>query len=70
MAGIDVFLKAEFNIEYDNPEYTNSQLLELWHNKSGFFVKYLYNQKEKAVYELNNFKEKVNQKLLPESEIK
>ena len=70
MAGIDVFLKAEFNIEYDNPEYTNSQLFELWYNKSGFFVKYLYNQKEKAVYELNNFKEKVNQKLLPESEIK
>ena len=69
MAGIDVFLKAEFNIQYENPEYTNSQLFELWHNKSGFFVKYLYNQKEKAVYELNDFKERINKKILPESEI-
>ena len=69
IAGLDVFLKAEFNIEYETPVFTCSQIFELWHNKSGFFVKYLYNQKEKAVFELNDFKEKINQKLLPESEI-
>ena len=49
--------------------FTCSQIFELWHNKSGFFVKYFYNQKEKAVFELNDFKEKINKKLLPESEI-
>ena len=36
---------------------------------NGFFDKYLYNQKEKAVYELNDFKERINKKILPESEI-
>ena len=69
VAGIDVFLKSVFDIQYDKPEYTTSQLVELWHNKSGYFVKYLYNQKEKGTYELNYFKEKVNQNILPEDEI-
>ena len=69
IAGMDIFLKTEFNIEYDIPEYTTSQLFELWQNKSGYFVKYLYNQKEKAVYELNDFKEKINKKILSENEV-
>ena len=69
MAGIDVFLKAEFDIQYEHPEYTNSQLFELWYNKSGYFVKYLYNQKEKAIFQLNEFREKINKKILPEDEI-
>ena len=68
-AGIDLFLKSEFNIEYEAPELDSSQIFELWHNKSGFFVKYLYNQKEKAVFELNYFKERINKKLLSEIEI-
>ena len=66
---IDVFLKAVFDIEYENTEYTTSQIFELWHNKSGYFVKYLYNQKEKATYELDYFKDKVNNKLLSQKEI-
>ena len=66
---MDIFLKTEFNIDYDIPEYTTSQLFELWQNKSGYFVKYLYNQKEKAVYELNDFKEKINKKILSENEV-
>ena len=69
IAGMDVFLKKEFNIDYDIPEYTTSQLFELWKNESGYFVKYLYNQQEKAVYELNDFKEKINQRILSESKI-
>ena len=69
LAGMDVFMKAEFNIQYDNPQYTSSQLFELWHNKSGYFVKYLFNQNEKASYELNDFKERVNKKLLSQEEI-
>ena len=69
IAGMDIFLKTEFNIDYDIPEYTTSQLFELWQNKSGYFVKYLYNQKEKAVYELNDFKEKINKKILSENEV-
>ena len=69
VSAMDVFLKAEFNIEYENPVYTTSQLFELWQNKSGYFVKYLYNQKEKAVYELNDFKEKINKKILSENEV-
>jgi hypothetical protein len=69
IAGMDVFLKAELNIDYEIPEYTTSQLFELWQNKSGYFVKYLYNQKEKAVYELNDFKNKINKKLLSQDEI-
>ena len=69
VAGIDVFLKSVFGIEYDNPQYTTSQLIELWHNKSGYYVKYLYNQKEKGIYKLNDFKEKINKNILPEDEI-
>ena len=69
IAGMDIFLKTEFNIDYDIPEYTTSQLFELWQNKSGYFIKYLYNQKEKAVYELNDFKEKINKKILSENEV-
>lgn len=69
VAGIDVFLKSVFGIEYDNPQYTTSQLIELWHNKSGYYVKYLYNQKEKGTYKLNDFKEKINKNILPEDEI-
>ena len=44
IAGIDIFLKAEFNIEHEIPIFTSSQIFELWHNKSGFYllvVKYL-----------------------------
>jgi hypothetical protein len=69
VAGIDVFLKSVFGIEYDNPQYTTSQLIELWHNKSGYYVKYLYNQKEKGTYKLNDFKEKINKNILSEDEI-
>ncbi len=69
VAGIDVFLKSVFGIEYDNPQYTTSQLIELWHNKSGYYVIYLYNQKEKGIYKLNDFKEKINKNILPEDEI-
>ena len=69
IAGMDVFLKAVFNIDYEIPEYTTSQLFELWQNKSGYFIKYLYNQKEKVVYELNDFKNRINQKLLSQNEI-
>ena len=69
VAGIDVFIKSVFGIEYDNPQYTTSQLIELWHNKSGYYVKYLYNQKEKGTYKLNDFKEKINKNILPEDEI-
>ena len=70
IAGLDVFLKAEFGIDYDNPEYTCSQLFELWQNKSGYFIKYFFNQKEKGNFEFYDFKEKINKKLLPEEEIK
>ena len=66
---MDVFLKAVLNIDYEIPEYTTSQLFELWQNKSGYFIKYLYNQKEKVVYELNDFKNRINQKLLSQNEI-
>ena len=69
VSAMDVFLKAEFNIEYENPVYTTSQLFELWQNKSGYFIKYLYNHKEKAIYELNNFKEKINKVIFSENEI-
>ena len=69
LGAVDVFLKDVFDIEYGYSQYTSSQLFELWHNKSGYFIKYLFDQEEKAVYELNTFKEKVNKNLLSESEI-
>ena len=69
IAAMDVFLKDVFKIQYDKPEYTTSQLFELWHNSSGYFVKYLYNQREKAVYELENFKKIIDKNILPQKEI-
>ena len=69
IAAIDVFLKKELNISYDNPEYTTSQLIELWRNETGYFVTYLYNQEEKAVFNLNYFKEKINKAIFSENEV-
>ena len=69
IAAVDVFLKKEFNISYDNPEYTTSQLLELWKNETGYFVTYLYNQEEKAVFNFDDFKDKINKIIFSENEI-
>ena len=66
---IDVFLKAEFNISYDNPEYTTSQYFELWENNNKYYIKYLVNQKEKSFYEYDEFREKITSKLFPQDEI-
>ena len=66
---VDVFLKAEFNIPYDNPEYTTSQYFELWEKDNKYYIKYLVNQEEKGFYEYDEFKEKITGKLFPQDEI-
>ena len=66
---VDVFLKKEFNISHENPEYTISQLFELWKNDTNYYIKYLYNQKEKANFDLEYFREKMNEVIFNENEI-
>ena len=71
LAANDLFLKAEFDIPFERAEYSHSQFYELWKNeKDGkYFIKYLVNHQEKAVFDYDEFKEKVLLKLYSSEEI-
>ena len=69
VGAVDVFLKNEFNISYENPEYTTSQIFELWQIDNEYHIRYLYNQKEKAIYKYNDFKMKTLDKLLSQNQV-
>ena len=70
VGGVDVFLKAEFNISYENPEYTTSQYFELWENgPNNYTIIYLVNQEIKATFQYNEFKKNILNKIIPQDEI-
>ena len=70
LAANDLFLKAEFNIEFERAEYSHSQFYELWKNNNGkYIIKYLVNHKEKAAFAYEEFKQKVLSKLYASEEI-
>ena len=71
VGAVDVFLKAEFNISYENPEYTTSQYFELWKNNddNNYYIIYLVNQKEKAIYKFEEFKKMIFDAILPQDKV-
>ena len=71
LAANDLFLQAEFNISFERAEYSHSQFYELWKNETNgkYFIKYLVNHNEKAVFDYDKFKEKVSSKLYSSQEI-
>ena len=69
LGAIDVFLKDVHNIPYENPEYTTSQYFELWEINKKYYIKYLHNQKEKARYEYDIFKNKTMEKLFSQDKV-
>ena len=69
VGAVDVFLEAEFNITPDDPEYTTSQYFELWRNETGYYIKYLINQREKATYKFEEFKKMINEKTFSKEEV-
>lgn len=71
LASNDLFLKAEFNIPFERAEYSHSQFYELWKNETNgkYFIKYLVNHEEKAIFDYEEFKEKVSSKLYSQDQI-
>ena len=71
LAANDLFLKAEFNIPFERAEYSHSQFYELWKNETNgkYFIRYLVNHEEKAIFDYYAFKEKVLPKLYSPEEI-
>ena len=60
----DLFLKEEFDIEYEHAVYCSSQIYELWKNELNgrYFIRYLVNQEKKAEFDFKYFKEKNNKR--------
>ena len=69
VGAVDVFLNAEFNITYENPEYTTSQYFELWEIGNEYYIKYLVNQKEKAKFKYDDFKKMIKDKTFIQDEV-
>ena len=69
VGAVDVFLNAEYNIPYENPEYTTSLFFELWEIDNKYYIKYLVNHKEKGMYEYNYFKQNTISKLFTQNEV-
>ena len=67
----DLFLKHEFNLNFERAEYSQSQVYELWKNEldNNYYIKYLVNQKLKATYLYEEFKLKVKTKLYSQETI-
>ena len=67
----DLFLKHEFNLNFERPLYSQSQVYELWKNESDnkYYIKYLVNQKLKATFVYEEFKSKVESKLYSQEKI-
>ena len=61
----DLFLKYEFNIDYEKAVYSQSQVYELWKNEieNKYYIRYLVNQKQIALFDYEDFKIKVNSKI-------
>ena len=71
LAANDLFLKVEFNISFERAEYSHSQFYELWKNETNgkYFIRYLVNHKEKAIFDYEEFKSKILPKLYTSIEI-
>ena len=66
----DLFLKEEFNISYKRAEYSHSQFYELWKDQNDkYYIKYLVNHEQKAIFDYEQFKEKVLPKLYTQEQV-
>ena len=72
LAPIDIFMESEFGIEFEMAIYASSQTFELWKNGTTgrYSVHYLFNQKLKGIFELDDFIEKVNNKTYNQDKIR
>ena len=67
----DLFLKYEFDINYDKAVYSHNQVYELWKNEkeNKYYIKYLVNFEQKGVFDYEEFKKKVNSKIYSSEQI-
>ena len=67
----DLFLKAEFGVDYEHAVYCSSQIYELWKNGTNnkYYIRYIVNQDLKAEFDYEDFKEKVWKKIYTEKEV-
>ena len=72
LAPIDIFMESEFGIDFGMATYASSQTFELWKNGTTgkYSVHYLFNQKLKGIFELDSFREKINNKTYNQEEIR
>ena len=72
LAPIDIFMESEFGIDFGMATYASNQIFELWKNGTtgGYSIHYLFNQKEKGVFEYESFKKKIFSKIKTPSEIR
>ncbi len=72
LAPMDIFMESEFGIKFGMATYGSNQIFELWKNGTtgNYSIRYLYNQKEKGVYDFDTFKEKALKKLYTPEQIK
>ena len=71
LAPIDIFMKSEFNIDFEMAKFASSQTFELWKNGTTgqYSVHYLFNQELKGIYIFDVFKTKINNKIKTPEEI-
>ena len=72
LAPIDIFMESEFGIDFGMATYASSQTFELWKNGTTgkYSIHYLFNQKLKGIFELEYFKNKIDNKTYNPEQIK
>ena len=72
LAPIDIFMESEFGVNFKMATYASSQAFELWKNGTTgkYSIHYLFNQEEKGVYDFEAFKNKLEDKLYSQEQIK
>ena len=72
LAPIDIFMESEFGIEFGMATYASSQTFELWKNATTgkYSVHYLFNQELKGNFELDYFREKLENKTYNQEKIR
>ena len=66
-----MFLQQEFGVEMSTAIYASGESYELWKNETNgkYFIKYLFNQEEKAIFDYDNFKKKIFEKIYTQKEV-
>ena len=72
LAPIDIFMESEFGIDFGMATYASSQTFELWKNGTTgkYSVHYLFNQELKGIFDLDDFKNKLENKKYDSNKIR